>query len=269
MDVKEYIESGILELYIAGQLSDKENQEVYDTMVLHTDILNEVKSIENTIVTLSAALTTKDAAIYFNLIKRKLNLEDTTTSTAKVIPISKPTNTWFTYTGWAAAIIVGGFLFWTNTQNNTLKEQVAQEADEKKQLELRITETNTDLENAEKLINVFRDKDVVSVPLAGQAASPNAYAKIYINKKSNNLYLDALGLPKPPAGKVYQVWSLTLAPLTPTSMGTLDSFIADADKIFEFKIREGEQAFGITLEPAGGSETPTMEQLYTLGVIPA
>ncbi len=27
------------------------------------------------------------------------------------------------------------------------------------------------------------------------------------------------------------------------------------------------EAFGIRLEPAGGSESPTMEQLYTLGVV--
>ena len=27
------------------------------------------------------------------------------------------------------------------------------------------------------------------------------------------------------------------------------------------------EAFGITLEPAGGSKTPTMEQLYTLGKV--
>ena len=27
------------------------------------------------------------------------------------------------------------------------------------------------------------------------------------------------------------------------------------------------EAFGITLEPEGGSETPTLEQLYTLGAV--
>ena len=29
------------------------------------------------------------------------------------------------------------------------------------------------------------------------------------------------------------------------------------------------EAFGITLEPEGGSETPTLEQLYTLGAVGA
>ena len=66
---------------------------------------------------------------------------------------------------------------------------------------------------------------------------------------------------------VYQVWSLKLSPLTPTSLGTIDDFTTDANKIFEIENSNESEAFGITLEPAGGSATPTMEQLYTLGVV--
>jgi hypothetical protein len=32
MNSKEYIASGILELYVAGSLSEKENQEIYEAM---------------------------------------------------------------------------------------------------------------------------------------------------------------------------------------------------------------------------------------------
>ena len=66
---------------------------------------------------------------------------------------------------------------------------------------------------------------------------------------------------------VYQVWSLTLDPLTPTSMGLLENFSEDENKIFALENPNQSQAFGITLEPEGGSESPTMEQLYTLGVV--
>ena len=81
--------------------------------------------------------------------------------------------------------------------------------------------------------------------------------------------MDAQGLPDPPPNTVYQVWSLKLSPLTPTSLGIIDSFTTDENKIFEIKNANESEAFGITLEPAGGSATPTMEQLYTLGVVSA
>ena len=66
---------------------------------------------------------------------------------------------------------------------------------------------------------------------------------------------------------LYQVRSLKLNLLRPTSLGTIDSFISDDNKIFEIENLNDREAFGITLEPADGSETPTMEQLYTLGAV--
>ena len=40
-----------------------------------------------------------------------------------------------------------------------------------------------------------------------------------------------------------------------------------SNKIFAVSKTGNAEAFGITLEPAGGSKSPTMEQLYTLGAV--
>lgn len=74
-------------------------------------------------------------------------------------------------------------------------------------------------------------------------------------------------MPEPPKGKVYQVWSLILNPLMPTSLGVIEEFSTDKDKVFDLKNTNQSEAFGITLEPAGGSKSPNLEQLYTLGVV--
>ena len=74
--------------------------------------------------------------------------------------------------------------------------------------------------------------------------------------------------PEPPEGKVYQIWSLKLSPtLTPTSIGLLEDFKGNNEKLFAVSGTSDAEAFGITLEPAGGSKSPTMEQLYTLGKV--
>ena len=154
-----------------------------------------------------------------------------------------------------------------NTQNSTLETQISEIQTEKDFFETQIEDLNSDLVDSKKIINVFRNKDIISVPLAGQAVYPEAYANAYWNKDDKTVYLDLAGLPEPPEGKVYQVWSLTLNPLTPTSLGTIDDFKTDDNKIFSLENANESQAFGITLEPAGGSVSPTLEQLYTLGVI--
>ncbi|EDP96355.1 anti-sigma factor [Kordia algicida OT-1] len=267
MDINEYIASGILELYVAGALSEEENEEVYAMMLKHPEVTKEVLSIENAITTLAAAMANKDTSAIFEAIKEELNLTDEDADDEpKVIPIAKR-NQIFLYVGWAAAIIFAAGLVFSVVQNNSLESEIEVVRAERESLKEKIYEANNDLTAANELLSVLRTKDIISVPLGGQAVSPESYAKVYWDKKSNSIYLDLKGLPEPPPGKVYQVWSLKLNPLTPTSLGTIDEFLTDTDKVFDLENANESEAFGITLEPAGGSESPTLEQLYTLGVV--
>lgn len=168
------------------------------------------------------------------------------------------------YAGWSVAVILAGILIYNIFQS---KKSNTEFSGEKEQLEQQIDRIKSSLAKKEKILEFIRDKDIITVKLTGQNASPTAYAKVYWDKKTKNIYLDAKGLPSPPKGKVYQVWSIKVTPLTQTSLGTLDSFSADADKIFNIDNPNKSEAFSITLEPTGGSENPNLEQLYVLGAI--
>ncbi|SFD21214.1 anti-sigma factor [Algibacter pectinivorans] len=267
MDIKAYIESGILELYVAGTLSEKENEEVYALMQKHPEVLQEVLEIEAAIVKLTASTSQRDSDHILQRIKQTLGFDGN--KDTKVVSIAKPKYNWITYTGWAASIVLAAGLLWTVNQNKQLQSDVQIAETQQSLLETQIANSKNSLEDANVLISVLRDDNITKVPLAGQGNFASTFAKVYWDKDSDRIFLDAQGLPDPPEGKVYQVWSLTLTPLTPTSLGTIDSFTADANKIFEIKNANESEAFGITLEPAGGSESPTMDQLYTLGVVSA
>lgn len=262
MDVKTYIESGILELYVAGTLSEKENEEVYKLMQQHPEILQEVLEIESAVVKLTSTTSTQVSNRVFQAVKKELNIGETD---SKVISITK--YNWLTYSGWAAAIILGVGLFWTSNQNVQLKSDIQIAETQQSLLETQIENSKKSLSEANTLISVLRDDNITKIQLAGQGDFTSTYAKVYWDKNEQRIFLDAQGLPEPPPGKVYQVWSLKLSPLTPTSLGTIDTFTTDKNKIFEIENFNESEAFGITLEPAGGSKTPTMEQLYTLGVV--
>ncbi|WCO00714.1 anti-sigma factor [Psychroserpens ponticola] len=263
MDINAYIESGVLELYVAGQLSEQENQEVYELMLKHPELLQEVLSIEAAIIKLTAATSSNKNENTLQRIKDQLKFGNA----SKVVQMSKPKTNWFTYTGWAAALFIGAGLLWTLNQNKELEAQLSDVDTEKAYLETQIEQAKTNLAVKENLLNVLRDRDIITVPLGGQGSFANSYAKVYWNKSNNNIYLDAQGLPEAPEGKVWQVWSLTLNPLTPKSLGTITDFNTDENKIFTIANANESEAFGITLEPTGGSPTPTMEQLHTLGVV--
>jgi hypothetical protein len=67
----------------------------------------------------------------------------------------------------------------------------------------------------ETSLAVVRDTKNTVVALGGQAVAPTSSAKVYWNKETEVVYIDAAGLPEPPKGMVYQVWALKLNPLTP------------------------------------------------------
>ncbi|RKE94796.1 anti-sigma factor [Ichthyenterobacterium magnum] len=258
MDIKAYIESGVLELYVAGQLSEAENLEVYKLIQQYPEILQEVLQIEAAVIKLTASASPH--TINFESFKANLN-------NSKVVNLKPDKPKWTSYSGWAASILLVGGLLWTLNNKSKIEEDLKVVEIEKHFLEIQIENTRHNLVQTKNLLDAIRDKNIISVPLGGQGDYVNAYAKVYWNKEDNTIYLDAEGLPNAPKGKVWQVWSLTLNPLTPTSLGTIDDFNTDDNKIFAIANTNKSQAFGITLEPTGGSDSPTMEQLYTLGIV--
>ena len=262
MDTKEYIESGVLELYVYGLLSETDNSEVSQMAKDHPEIQDEIISIEKAIVNLSTSFSPFLSADNFEKIKAKLDLKY-----PKVVEM-KPQNNWSQYVGWAAAVTLLLGIGYQYTQLSETQNQVA--TVEKEKANLQDTLVNLKLKNNQTLtaLAVVRDTKNRVINLGGQAVSPKSYAKIYWNKQTEMVYVDAIGLPEPPEGMVYQIWSLKLEPqLTPTSIGLLSDFSSNNEKLFAVEKTGDAEAFGITLEPAGGSKSPTMEQLYTLGKV--
>ena len=262
MENKEYIASGILELYVYGLLSEAENEEIANRAKNDPEIQAEIVAIEKSIVALSSSFSPFNSVGNFDRIKEKLGLNPS----PKVIEL-EPERNISQYIGWAAAVLllVGiGFMY---NQVNVTQSQVANADTEKAKMEKELNTLTLENKAIEASLAIVRDTNNTVVALGGQAVAPESYAKVYWNKESQKVYIDASGLPEPPKGMVYQVWSLKLSPLTPTSIGLLDNFVANNQRIFAVDSTGDAEAFGITLEPAGGSLSPTMEQLYTLGKV--
>jgi anti-sigma-K factor RskA len=260
MTSKEYIESGILELYVFGKLSEEENDEVQQMMADYPAVRQEVVAIESAIVDLSQSVAPRLSATNYEKIRNQI-LEK-----RKVIDM-KTKSSWSSYVGWAAAaVLVVGFGLQFNKLNES-NQVIDKLGAEKSVMQESIVDLELNKKETETILAIVRDNNNQAVALAGQAVSPESYAKVYYNKVTTEVYVDVAGLPIPPKGKVYQVWALKLNPLTPTSIGVLDNFTADNTKVIKVNNAQDAEAFGITLEPAGGSISPNLEQLYTLGKV--
>ena len=261
METKEYIESGILELYVYGLLSEAENEEVTAMAKNNPEINAEIIAIEKAIIAISSSFSPFHSVANFEKIKEKLELKH-----AAVIQL-EPTKNRSQYIGWAAAVLLLVGIGYQYNQLDQTNTQVVNTEIEKAKLEKEFNVLKLKNTTNETSLAVVRDTKNTVVALGGQAVAPESFAKVYWNQETKVVYIDAAGLPEPPKGMVYQVWALKLSPLTPTSIGLLENFDVNEQKLFAVNNANEAEAFGITLEPAGGSLTPTMEQLYTLGKV--
>lgn len=258
-NIQEYLESGILELYIYGSLTEAEHEEVTRVLREYPEVRQEVEQIEEALMSLSGEVAPYDPQVLLNSLKNKISHKP-----------KRKIKTYRNFTaiaGWAASVILLIGLFMMYNSNRELNERLSTLEIEQAQLETQIVEARENADKAEQLLEVLRSRNIEKVPLQGQDFAPNAYASAYWNKAQGVTYIDAQNLPAPPQGMVYQVWSLKLDPLTPVSIGLLEDFEENTNGIFIVENNNESEAFGITLEPAGGSNTPTLEKLMVLGTV--
>ena len=258
MDKQEYIESGILELYVFGRLDEAESNEVTKMAESDEDIKNEIISIEKAVINFSESVSPFLSSENYERIRKALMIKH------GVVEM-KPKSNIFLYLGWAASILLLIGIGYQYKQLDDKETQIVNVESQKSDLQKAVVDLELKNKESESALAIVRDNNNAVIALAGQEVSPESFAKAYWNKNTKAVYIDASGLPEPPEGMVYQVWALKLNPLTPTSIGLLENFKGNSKKVFTVENANEAEAFGITLEPAGGSASPTLEQLYTLG----
>lgn len=244
-----------------GALTDKESAEVAEQVRKHPELEREVEAIERTLLDIAAAAAPSSPNHLFPSIRQKM------TGDRKVIPLTGKRNNWISMLGWAATILLLVGMFFMFRQNQQLQDDLRVVQEEKTEIETQMVEARNDAEKAREFLEVLRERNILRVTLPGQEIAPEAYATVYWNKDENITYIDAKNLPELPMGLVYQVWSLKMDPLTPQSIGLLDEFEENETKIFKLENMNASEGFGITIEPAGGSETPTLDKLIVLGTV--
>lgn len=261
MTDQELIQSGDLEAYVCGVLSKERSVEISARLKGNKVLREEVEKIEQCYIKLAQGVApAADEDLIFDRLIENLGSSGTAKEKSGVAP----------WLGWAAAIallLVSGYLYTnlngSNALNENLNNQMTNVKQEKQFLESEIDDLESKNNSYEEAIAFIRDKNTVKVNLAGQGDFENTSAVAFYNAQRNVTYLDIADLPEAPDDKTYQLWSLTFDPLTPTSLGVIEK----EDVLLKIDNANSSEGFGITLENAGGSATPNLDQLYTLGVI--
>ncbi|MGE0439068.1 MAG: anti-sigma factor [Gemmatimonadales bacterium] len=231
--------------YALGALTPEETRAFEAAMAQSPELARDVAEFRevNALLAHSATLPPRPA------IKDRLLRE---VRQAKVVPLPAPRRWLSPALGLAAAasaVLALGLQRRVGELSETLAARDSTLAATEAQLARREATLNT-------LLMAETDLQVVQLAATGAAAPPGI--QFFWNKRANTAVLHAFRLPPAPPGKTYQFWVLRDG--QPIASTTFD---ADPDghslvQPFALPAGGGFEAGAVTLEPAGGSATPTL-----------
>jgi len=275
VDTRAFIESGILESYILGNCTTEERQQVECMARIFPDVHKELeavqKSFEQFILSNKVDPPSHVKARIVEAIEKEEQLSARQTE-ARVIPINtklssgKKSGSALLIAASVAIIIISGIMLYNlNEKNERLSAQLNQLQDEQQENKAKYEQLAQRFENVNRHLVVLTDPHELKVTMKGTALSPQSVASVFWNQNSKEVFLAAQSLPEPPAGKQYQLWGIVNG--TPVDLGVFDVSKTSEFLIQQMKKVEGATTFAVTLEKAGGSPVPTLDQMYAAGNI--
>lgn len=258
INIKEYIESGVLEDYLSGNVSEQERREVeclskiYPEIKAELDLLGEAIERHAFAHRVAPPTALKDKIMaqleFADELPESAQTDESETEDTPVIALnSRQSSFQFGWLAAASVVALIGTAVYFNARVETLNGTLAQQADELRQK----TELIANINNAD---NQF-------VTLKGVEKSPNSAVRVVWNTKTQEVQLNVLSLPAPDAARQYQLWALVGG--KPVDLGVFDV----NDAMQKMKAIPQAEAFAVTLEKKGGSPTPHLEELYVMGKV--
>ncbi len=269
-DLKTYLESGILELYVLGDLSSEEIREVESTIARYPEVKAEVEAIENAL----QAYAISNAIEPSGAVRTKIlnSIETSTNSQAPVVAMypAATSSSFYKYAFAASVALLLVSVILLINLNDKLKESNSQLAviqSENQQFSNRVNYMNQELEDNKKFLEIYQQPAQYKlVSLKGSPKAPSARMTVAFSPEKQEVVIDlsSLNMPSNDAQHQYQLWALVDG--KPVDLGVFDS-TDDHSGMKRMKSVKGAQAFAVTLEPKGGSVNPTMEQMMAIGNI--
>lgn len=279
MNPQEYIETGILDRFVLGDVSDQERQQVQCMSKIYPEIRAELDQLESAMGDYASTFSKQPpAALKAKVLAAMAEAgQDSTKETPSipaekavpVVPISKgksSSSVWLAAASVVLLAMVGTVYFYLNGQvedeaNRNLALKI-----EKAELQAEITAAKQGQQQLSDELAIVNDTATQRISMKGVGSHTEALATVYWNTSNNAAYLAVNNLPAPAENQQYQLWAIVDG--VPVDMGVFETDAAN-QALQSMKSVDKVQAFAVTLEKKGGSPSPTLEQMYVLGNVEA
>lgn len=279
MNIKEYIESGILEAYVLGALTEGERAAVEADMVMYPELAQEIAAIEAAMQSFAEANAEEPPAHMQQQIWNAIQQQSAPQSVPEpqpaqeakpqpqVVaftppPVAPARPSWQRAAVWAAVGVSVLTNFMLLSQRNKTKEEIAQMSSQMDSLKASQQQV---LAEYKKGRDMLVDTSMKTVVMRSMQPGKEMTGMMFWSKVTGESYLTIHAMPMPEKGKQYQLWVIQDG--KPVSMGVIDNnLVANAGMMYKIPMQvKGGQAFAISLEKEGGNATPT--EVMAVGAI--
>jgi anti-sigma-K factor RskA len=272
---KAYIESGILELYVLGQLNAQEQSEVQTMASTYPEVKQEMEAIEIAMEKYAVQNAVKPSEGLENRIFERLGIAaPEVKQEAKIIPLnadlrnnyqSKIRSLRLALAACVALLVVSvAALYSAHSDLGTARDQIASLSADREKFSSTVNYMKSNNADLSKIVAMADDPNWKTIKLAGQK-NPNDNMVVYWHPKGKHVMVNTtkMVLPANDKSHQYQLWALVNG--KPVDLGVFDVNPDTSHILVNMKEIGTAQAFAVTLEQRGGSPTPTMEQMMVMG----
>jgi anti-sigma-K factor RskA len=269
-DLKSYIESGILELYVLGDVTPDEKLQVEEMASKHPAIKAELDEIERSMELYAENNAVEPPEHLRGKVLNSIltNFGDDSTFTSKTeatknnviaLPVAKASNFYKYAFAACLALLIASVAALVSIYNKLQQSNTQIAA---LQLDKQHFANTVNLKDGE--LEVLQDASFKFLKLQGTAKAPAARLTLAWSPAKQKVWIDmkSIKMPENDNSHQYQLWALVAG--KPINLGVFDKS-SDTTDMKEMKSIASADAFAVTLEPRGGSATPTMDQMMVIG----
>lgn len=268
MDIREYIQSGIIESYVLRLTTAQENAEVEQMAVEHNEVKQAILDFELQLEKQANEDVLQAPAFVKRNIESVLSAEFASAAVKQIPSYSNEGAivrqlSSLKYIAAAAIILLvisTGLNFYFYSSFKSSNERYQALFNERNTLQANNASYKTQLNEMNESLQMVGDSDIVNITMKGVKGKEDNMATVFWNKRTKEVFLMANKMKTVPAGKQFQLWAIVDG--KPVDAGMVGYNCVGLCKM---KVIERAQAFAITLEKEGGSAAPTLTQMYVMG----
>lgn len=267
-NLKSYLESGILEQYVLGDLSNEERLEVEKNAIKYPEIKAELIEIESALLSYAISNAIEPPESLRNKVLHSLKKAEADVRLMRIT--TSKSGQFYKYAFAASLALLLMSVILLIKLNNKLNDSHTLNAvlqSGNKRFSNQVNSIDEKLRDTQNAINYYQNRAAYKlVTLKGSVKAPAASMLVAFNPEKEEVMIDlsSLKMPSNDIEHQYQLWAMVDD--KPVDLGVFDSegYSTGMKKMKSVKIV---QAFAVTLELRGGSSYPSMDQMMAIGGI--